>query len=72
MFLVNEADAAAIRKIFHEEGELSAAIELRRIFPGISDNIRARDCVRSIASWSAPTPETGKVIRLRRKPPGNE
>jgi hypothetical protein len=28
MFLVTEADADAIRTIFNEEGELSAAIEL--------------------------------------------
>ena len=30
MFAVTGADAAAIRTAFHEEGELSAAIELRR------------------------------------------
>jgi hypothetical protein len=30
MFIVTEADAAAIRAIFEQEGELSAAIELRR------------------------------------------
>ncbi len=34
MFLVTEADATAIRAIFNEEGELSAAIELRRRFSG--------------------------------------
>ena len=42
MFVVTEADAAAIRAIFDEEGELSAAIELRRRFPGVSDNAKAR------------------------------
>jgi hypothetical protein len=42
MFLVTDADAAAIRTIFEQEGELSAAIELRRRFPGIADNTRAR------------------------------
>ena len=31
MFAVTGADAAAIRTAFHEEGELSAAIELRRV-----------------------------------------
>ena len=40
MFLVTEADADAIRTIFHQEGELSAAIELRRHFPGITDNAK--------------------------------
>jgi hypothetical protein len=42
MFLVTEADADAIRAIFNQEGELSAAIELRRRFPGITDNAKAR------------------------------
>jgi len=32
MFIVTEADAAAIRAVFDQEGELSAAIELRRRF----------------------------------------
>jgi hypothetical protein len=31
MFIVTEADAAAIRAVFDQEGELSAAIELRRL-----------------------------------------
>jgi hypothetical protein len=30
MFVVTEAEAAAIRAVFEQEGELSAAIELRR------------------------------------------
>jgi hypothetical protein len=47
-FLITEADAAAIRAIFNEEGELSAAIELRRRFPGITDNAKARACARTI------------------------
>ena len=45
MFVVTEADAAAIRAVFNQEGELSAAIELRRRFPGITDNAKARACV---------------------------
>jgi len=52
MFVITEADAAAIRAIFDEEGELSAAIELRRRFPGIIDNMKARACVRNIAGWT--------------------
>ena len=40
MFVVTEADAAAIRAVFNQEGELSAAIEVRRLFPGITDNAR--------------------------------
>jgi hypothetical protein len=51
MFTVSEADAAAIRTAYEQDGELSAAIELRRLFPGIADNDKARDCARSIAGW---------------------
>jgi len=51
MFLITEADADAIRAIFSQEGELSAAIELRRRFPGITDNAKARAHVRTIAGW---------------------
>ena len=35
MFAVTEADAAAIQAVLNEEGELSAAIELRRRFTGV-------------------------------------
>jgi hypothetical protein len=65
MFLVNETDAAAIRAIFEQDGELSAAIELRRRFPGIADNAKARACVRSIAGWKPVPPMPAKVTRLR-------
>jgi hypothetical protein len=44
MFAVTEAEAAAIRATFEQQGELSAAIELRRLFPGITDNVQAREC----------------------------
>jgi hypothetical protein len=63
MFIVTEADAAAIRAVFDQEGELSAAIELRRRFPGITDNAKARECARSIAGCTPlpvqPRPVTG-------------
>jgi hypothetical protein len=59
MFVVTEADAAAIREIFVREGELSAAIELRRRFPGIRDNEQARAQARTIAGWKPlPLPVT--------------
>jgi hypothetical protein len=65
MFVVTEADAAAIRAVFDQEGELSAAIELRRRFPGITDNAKARACARTIAGWT-PLPATPcPVMRLR-------
>jgi hypothetical protein len=65
MFLVTEADADAIRAIFNQEGELSAAIELRRRFPGITDNAKARAHVRTIAGWKPLPPPPCPVIRLR-------
>jgi hypothetical protein len=51
MFVVSKSDAAAIRTAFQQGGELAAAVELRRLFPGISDNAKARECARTIAGW---------------------
>jgi hypothetical protein len=66
MFMVTETDAAAIRAIYDQEGELSAAIELRRRFRGITDNAKARECVRMIAGWKPPLPlNPATVVRLR-------
>jgi hypothetical protein len=65
MFLITEADANAIRTIFHQEGELSAAIELRRRFPGITDNEKARACARTIAGWTPLPTAPASVIPLR-------
>jgi hypothetical protein len=52
MYVVTEADAAAIREAYERDGELSAAIELRRRFPGIVDNAVARQQARTIAGWT--------------------
>ena len=51
MFAITEAEAAAIRAAFEQTGELSAVVELRRLFPGITDNAQPRECVRTIAGW---------------------
>ena len=51
MFAVDEATAEAIRRAFNEDGELSALVELRRHYPGITDYAKARLCVRIITSW---------------------
>jgi hypothetical protein len=56
MYVVTEADAAAIREAYERDGELSAAIELRRRFPGVTDNTKARQQARAIAGWQ-PLPE---------------
>jgi hypothetical protein len=65
MFLVTEADADAIRAIFNHEGELSAVIELRRRFPGITDNAKALAHVRTITGWKPLPSPPCSVIRLR-------
>jgi hypothetical protein len=56
MFIVTKEDAAAIRDTFDQEGELSAAIEVRRRFPLIRDNAVARLHARTIAGWTPPPP----------------
>jgi hypothetical protein len=51
MMVVTEAEAAVIRAAFEQRGELSAAVELRRLFPAITDTVQARACARTIAGW---------------------
>jgi hypothetical protein len=65
LLVVSEADAAAIRAAFQQRGEVSAAIELRQLFPGITDNAQARACARTIAGWKA-LPR--KKLRLVKRP----
>ena len=68
MFVVSEAEAAAIRTAFEQRGEFAAAVELRRLFPGITDNTQARECARTIAGWKplGPVKRLPKPPRLRR------
>jgi hypothetical protein len=66
MFVVSEAEAAAIRSAFDRGGEFSAAVELRRLFPGVTDNAEARECARTIAAWK-PMPAKPRPVRLRGK-----
>jgi len=68
MFVVTEADAAAICAVYQQRGELSAVLELRRLFPGITDNAQARECARTIAGWKPlrPVKRMPKPPRLRR------
>lgn len=65
MFVVTEADATAIRAIFEKEGELSAAIEVRRLFTGVTDNAKAREFARTIAGWRPLPAAACQVTRLR-------
>jgi hypothetical protein len=34
-----QAEVAAIRTAFNQGGEFAAAVELRRLFPGVTDNV---------------------------------
>jgi hypothetical protein len=65
MFIVSEEDAAAIRTALEQGGELAAAVELRRRFPGITDNDHARQCARTIAGWRPLPAATCEITRLR-------
>ena len=50
-----------IRTAFDQGDELSAAVELRRLFPGITDNAHARARARTIAGWK-PLPVTPRPV----------
>jgi hypothetical protein len=64
MFVVSETEAAAIRAVYEQRGEFAAAIELRRLFPGITDNAQARECARTIAGW-----KPLRAVKRMPKPP---
>ena len=58
MFALNEDEIAAVQAAWDESGELAAAVELRRLFPGIADLDKARQCARTIAGWRRPASAT--------------
>jgi hypothetical protein len=67
MFVVTKADAAAIRAVYQQRGEFSAAVELRRRFPGIADNAQARECphhrrLEAVATAAEADAETAAVM----------
>jgi hypothetical protein len=66
MFIVSNAEADMIRAAFDQGGEFAAAVELRRLFPGIRDNDQARDCARTIAGWKPPLAMPPGKPRIRR------
>ena len=68
MFVVTEEDEAAIRAVYQQRGEFAAAIELRWLFPGITDNAQAQACARTIAGWKPlPLRPVKRAPRLRRR-----
>ena len=54
----------AIPKVVGQQ-ERVAAIEVRRLFPGITDNAKARACARTIAGWVPRPVQLRSVTRLR-------
>ena len=64
MFVVSEAEATAIRTAFDQGGEFDAAVELRRMFPGVADNARSRAFARTIAGWKPLPVPLRRVTRL--------
>jgi hypothetical protein len=70
MFVVSDEDAAAIRAAFDQGGELSAAVELRRRFRGVTDNAMAREHARTIAGWQPlpAAPKPGATVTRLRQP----
>jgi hypothetical protein len=74
MFAVTEAEAAAIRTAFDQGGEFAAALELCRLFPGVTDNAETRECARTIAAWKrlpVPAQRVRRVAKSPRPPPGH-
>jgi hypothetical protein len=58
MFMVSDAEIAAIMAAFEHGGEFAATLEARRLWPALSLK-EARDCVRTIATWK-PRAEPGE------------
>ena len=59
MFMVNAEIVEAVRTTFHTKGEWAAAVELRRLYPGIRDNKAALEAVRLILGWTPEQKEGG-------------
>jgi hypothetical protein len=67
MFVVTEAEAAAIRAVYEQHGEFSAAVELRRLFPAVTDTMQARAWARTIAGWKPLPVPRRSVTRVDRR-----
>ena len=71
MFSLSEDEITSIHAAFDTGGEFAASVELRRLFPGITDLQKARQCVRTIVGWSRPAPANQRVansvLPLRRR-----
>lgn len=50
-FMVTAEEAASIREAYQTGGELSASVELRRLFPLLPNNENTTVSARTIAGW---------------------
>jgi len=62
MFAITEADTDAILAAFDRDGELAAVVELRRRFPGLSENA-GLEATRMIIRWRPPQDDGAKAER---------
>jgi hypothetical protein len=69
MFALSAAEIEAVQAAWNRGGELCAAVELRRLFPGIADMTKARECARMIAGWTPPAPPVAATVTKRRPKP---
>jgi hypothetical protein len=67
MFIVTEEAAAAIRAAYEQGGELAAAAELCRLFPGLANNENTRICARTIAGWKPLPAAACRITPPRRR-----
>ena len=63
MFVVREDEAAAIRAVYEQRGEFSAAVELRRLFPAITGRAPV-----AIARYSCGPVGNARVFRTAFRP----
>jgi hypothetical protein len=68
MFVVS-GEAAAIRAAYETGGEFSAAVELRRHFPGLIDNAQASGFAKAIAGRQPLRLKPTKPPKVRPMPP---
>jgi hypothetical protein len=68
-FYVSDANAGVVNHWglpwVTREGELSAAVEVRRLFPGITDNAEALGYARTIAGWKPLPAAACQITPLR-------
>jgi hypothetical protein len=62
MFAITEADTDAILAAFDRDGEPAAVVELRRRFPGLSENA-GLEATRMIVRWRPARDESAKPDR---------